>query len=122
MELLTPIAAYDLSDGNTSAILNFKGFEKYSIQAIWADVTGTNNGTIKISQSNEPGETPTFDQMKVIDGTGTEVDFGITMSGTDGSATIEDRIGFTGMQMKITVTVGTITGGTLNVYVKKIYA
>jgi len=119
MENLHKLSAFNMAAGDTFFTVNFNGFEKYSIQAIWADVTGTNNGTIKVLQSLDGTN---FDQLKTINSAGAEVDFGITMSGTDGSATIEDKVGFTGKTMKVVFAEGTITGGTLDIYINKIYA
>ena len=119
MELLHKTSAFNMAAGDTFFTVNFNGFEKYSIQAVWADVTGTNNGTIKVLQSLDGVN---FDQLKAINVDGDEVDFGITMSGEAGSASIEDKVGFTGKVMKVVFAEGTITGGTLDIYVNKIYA
>lgn len=113
-ELLHVLEDYDISDGGTSVEVPIPGNCKYAIQAVWADVTGTNNATIKAAQSLDGTN---YDQLKTINASGDEVDFGITMSGASGSAQIEDREGFTGRKLKLTFAEGTATGGTLNVYV-----
>lgn len=117
MHLENPIVAYNMAGGDKSVVIDFPSGSKYSIQAVWADVAGVNNGTIKVLQSINGVN---FDQLKTINAEGVEVDFGIAMSGAAGSANIEDKHGFTGRQMKLVFTAGTITGGTLYVYLNKV--
>lgn len=113
-ELLHVIDNYDISNGGTYVEIPMPGNCKYAVQAVWADVTGTNNATVKASQTLDGTN---YDQLKTIDAAGNEVDFGITLSEASGSAQIEDCEGFTGRKLKLTFAEGTATGGTLNVYV-----
>lgn len=109
----TVISAYNLASGNTNFDIKLPGMPRYGIQAVWANVTGTVNGTIKVKQSIDGTN---FDQLKALDSDGAETDFGITMSGASGSASLEDKLGLTGETMRIAVTVNSITGGSLSIY------
>lgn len=109
----TLLNAYNLAGGNTNVDIKLPGMPRYSIQAVWANVSGTVNGTIKVKQSIDGTN---FDQLKALDSDGAETDFGITMSGASGSASLEDKLGLTGETMRIAVAVGSITGGTLSIY------
>jgi hypothetical protein len=57
-----------------------------------------------------------FDQLKTIDPSGALIDFQIEINSANGSATIEDKSGFTGAHMRLVLAVGTITGGTLETH------
>lgn len=112
--IVAAIIDHDIEDGAASALVRIPAGNKYCVQAVWEDVTGTNNATITASQSIDEEN---YDTLKTINSDGEEVDFAIALSGTDGSAQIEDKQGFTGSILKLTFAAGTATGGNLNVYV-----
>ncbi len=109
----TLIDAYNLAGGNKTVDIELPGMPAYSVQAVWSGLTGTKNGTIKLQQSIDGTN---FDQLKALDSTGTETDFGISLTATPGSASLEDKFGFSGNVLRVAVAVGSITGGTLTVY------
>jgi len=103
---------FNLASGNANQDLAIAGFPPYSLQAIWSGLTGTPNGTVKIKQSNDGIN---FDQLKTMNAEGEEVDFGIDIDSAGGSDSLEDKLGFSGVHMRIAVAVGSITAGTLTV-------
>lgn len=109
-EIILP--AYDLALGSKNIDIKRPGGPKYSIQFAWSGLTGTKNGTVKIKQSLDGTN---FDQLKTMDASGAEVDFGISITTTAGSATLEDKDGFTGEYMRVALAVGSITGGTISI-------
>lgn len=100
----------DLSAGNHNQDVQMPGFPPYSLQAVWSGVTGGTNGTIKLKQSNDGTN---YDQIRTIDEDGEAADFGISIASASGSGSVEDKLGFTGIHMRIAVAVGSITAGTL---------
>jgi len=103
---------FDLADGAANQDIAIQGFVPYSLQVVWSGVTGGTNGTVKIKQSNDGIN---FDQLKTIDADGAEADFGIDIDSASGSESLEDKLGFTGLHMRIAVAVGAITAGALTV-------
>ena len=109
----TLIDAYNLAGGNKNVDIELPGMPPYSVQAVWSGITGTRNGTIKLKQSIDDTN---FDQIKALDSSGTEVDFGIDVTTASGSASLEDKFGLSGNSLRVSVAVNSITGGTLSVY------
>lgn len=110
----TLINAYNLASGSKNVDIELPGCPKYSLQVIWSGITGTANGTIKLQQSLNGTN---FDQIKAINASGEEVDFGVSIDSTSGSETLEDKLGFIGWKLRITIAVGSITGGNLTVII-----
>lgn len=103
---------YNLAGGNKSIVKNPPRSSKYCIQAVWANLTGTLNGRIVLSQSLDGVN---FDTIKTYSESGALVDFALPLSNASGSGQLVDAEGFTGYWLKAYVEVSGITGGTISI-------
>jgi len=101
----------DLSSGLKTIDVQMKPFGRYSLQVVWEDIAGGTDGTVKLKQSIDGVN---YDQIKTLNASSEEVDFGVDISTEAGSSTLEDKDGFTGSNLRITIDPGQITDG--NVY------
>lgn len=113
----TVLSSYNLASGSRNVDVSLPGGPKYTLQAVWSGVSGTANGTIKLQQSLDGIN---FDQIKTINASSEEVDFGINIDSASGSESLEDKLGFIGDTLRIAIAVGSITGGTLSIYLNAI--
>jgi len=104
---------WDITNGGISKVIPELTGKKYSLQAVWSGLTGTLDGTIKVLQSNDGIN---YDQLMTLDADGAEVDFDIDLDSAAGSETIEDKDGFMGKNMMITLGIGSLTAGLVSLY------
>jgi hypothetical protein len=100
---------YDLFDGSTSIELKkYHKFKFLSFKCTWNGLTfdegGSYNGVIQFTQNNNVDDT-TYDEIPQLK---------VNLDSASGSDTIELNV-FAGMNVKLTIDVGVLTGGLLGI-------